>query len=173
MPLAPPADTLSAIPRGSSDFGCNLILMQIFDFSRQFFQKCSLVLQYLLQTCWSHLLAGYVMKSGMSDLRFFDLLYLNWMENPKKLVRVFRVKRSRVFLFFWVAWFFFKINYISHWKQANTSFYRPKTIQVWAQRLINLEIPVLVRSLKSSNVELGQYLDGRLFKCCLSAAVNP
>ena len=25
---------------------------------------------------------------------------------------------------------------------------------VWAQRLINLEIPVLVRSLKSSNVEL-------------------
>ena len=25
----------------------------------------------------------------------------------------------------------------------------------WAQRLINLEIPVLVRSLKSSNVELG------------------
>ena len=26
---------------------------------------------------------------------------------------------------------------------------------VWVQRLINLEIPVLVRSLKSSNVELG------------------
>ena len=26
---------------------------------------------------------------------------------------------------------------------------------IWAQRLINLEIPVLVRSLKSSNVELG------------------
>ena len=44
---------------------------------------------------------------------------------------------------------------------------------VRAQRLINLEIPVLVRSLKSSNVELGQYLDGRLFKCCLSAAANP
>ena len=42
-----------------------------------------------------------------------------------------------------------------------------------AQRLINLEIPVLVRSLKSSNVELGQYLDGTLFKCCLSAAANP
>ena len=42
-----------------------------------------------------------------------------------------------------------------------------------AQRLINLEIPVLVRSLKSSNVELGKYLDGKLFKCCLSAAANP
>ena len=35
---------------------------------------------------------------------------------------------------------------------------------------LNLEIAVLVRSLKASNVELGQYLDGRLFKCCLSAA---
>ena len=32
-----------------------------------------------------------------------------------------------------------------------------------AQRFINLEIPVLVRSLKSGNVELGEYLDGRLF----------
>ena len=42
-----------------------------------------------------------------------------------------------------------------------------------AQRLINLEIPVLVRSLKSSNVELGLYLDGTLFKCCQSAAANP
>ena len=29
------------------------------------------------------------------------------------------------------------------------------TSSTWAQRLINLEIPVLVRSLKSSNVELG------------------
>ena len=37
----------------------------------------------------------------------------------------------------------------------------------------DLEIPVLVQSLKSSNVELGLYLDGRLFKCCLSAAANP
>ena len=43
----------------------------------------------------------------------------------------------------------------------------------WAQPLINLEIPVLIRSLKSSNVELGKYLDGQLFKCCLSAAANP
>ena len=34
--------------------------------------------------------------------------------------------------------------------------------EIWAQRLINLEIPVLVRSLKSSNVGLGYYLDGRL-----------
>ena len=42
-----------------------------------------------------------------------------------------------------------------------------------AQRLINLKIPVLVQSLKSSNVELSLYLDGRLFKCCLSAAANP
>ena len=42
-----------------------------------------------------------------------------------------------------------------------------------AQRLINLEIPVLVRSLKSSNIELGLYLDGKLFKCCMSAAANP
>ena len=31
-----------------------------------------------------------------------------------------------------------------------------------AQWVINLEIPVLVRSLKSSNVGLGYYLDGRL-----------
>ena len=37
---------------------------------------------------------------------------------------------------------------------------------------INLEIPVLVRSPKSSNVELTYYLDGRLFKCCLSIAAN-
>ena len=41
----------------------------------------------------------------------------------------------------------------------------------WAQRLINLEIPVLVRSLKSRNVELG--LDETLFKCCLSVLSNP
>ena len=27
--------------------------------------------------------------------------------------------------------------------------------EIWAQQLINLELPVLVRSLKSSNVELG------------------
>ena len=40
------------------------------------------------------------------------------------------------------------------------------------QRL-SLEIPVLVQSLKSNNVELGQYLDGTLFKCCLIAAANP
>ena len=40
-------------------------------------------------------------------------------------------------------------------------------------QLINLEIPVLVRSLKSCNVELGYYLDGRRFKCGLSAAANP
>ena len=38
---------------------------------------------------------------------------------------------------------------------------------------INLEIPVLIRSLKSSNVELGLYLDGRLFKRCVSFAANP
>ena len=38
-----------------------------------------------------------------------------------------------------------------------------------AQWQINLEIPVLVQSLKSSNVVLGGFLDGRLpFKCCLS-----
>ena len=39
--------------------------------------------------------------------------------------------------------------------------------------LINLEIPVLVQSLKSSNIEVGKYLDGRLFKCCPSVAANP
>ena len=44
---------------------------------------------------------------------------------------------------------------------------------MWAQRLINLEIPVHVPSLKSSDVKLGYYLDGRLFKCCLSAVANP
>ena len=44
-----------------------------------------------------------------------------------------------------------------------------------AQRLINLKIPVLVQLLKSSKVELGYsyYLEGRLFKCCLSVAFNP
>ena len=37
-----------------------------------------------------------------------------------------------------------------------------------------LEIPVLAQSLKSSNIELGLYLDGRQFKCCMSAtAVIP
>ena len=41
------------------------------------------------------------------------------------------------------------------------------------QWLNNLEIPVLVQSLKSSKVKLGYYLDGRLFKCCLSAAAYP
>ena len=53
----------------------------------------------------------------------------------------------------------------------------PTNIGIWAQRLINLEIPVLVRSLKSSNIELnielGFFLDGRLFKCCLSIAASP
>ena len=38
-------------------------------------------------------------------------------------------------------------------------------------RLINLEVPVHVRSMKSSNVELGQYLNGRLFKCSLSTVI--
>ena len=42
-----------------------------------------------------------------------------------------------------------------------------------AQRLINLEIPVLVQSLKSSKIELGYYLEEKLFECCLSAAANP
>ena len=32
----------------------------------------------------------------------------------------------------------------------------------WALRVINLDIPVLVRSLKSSDIDLGQYLDWRL-----------
>ena len=31
----------------------------------------------------------------------------------------------------------------------------------WVQRLINLKIQVLIRSLKSSNIELGLYLNGR------------
>ena len=38
---------------------------------------------------------------------------------------------------------------------------------------MNLEILVLVQSLKSSNVELGWYLDERLSKYCLSVAANP
>ena len=42
-----------------------------------------------------------------------------------------------------------------------------------AQRLTNLVTSVLVQSMESSNVELGLYLDGRLFKCCLSVAANP
>ena len=38
----------------------------------------------------------------------------------------------------------------------------------WAQQLINLEIPITVLPLKSSNIEVSEYLDGRLsFKCCL------
>ena len=43
----------------------------------------------------AHLLAGYFMKSGMSDLNFFDLPNLNWMENPKKMVR--KRKHGRFF----------------------------------------------------------------------------
>ena len=41
------------------------------------------------------------------------------------------------------------------------------------QRLINLEIPVLIGSRKPSNIELGQYLDERLFKCWLSTSASP
>ena len=52
-------------------------------------------------------------------------------------------------------------------------FNRAITKSIRAQRLINLEIPVLVQSLKSGNVKLGYYLDGRQFKCCLSGAANP
>ena len=48
-----------------------------------------------------------------------------------------------------------------------------KVCGLWIQRLIHLEIPILVRLLKSSNVELGYYLYGTLFKCCLSDAVKP
>ena len=36
---------------------------------------------------WSHLPAGYSMTSDMNDLRFFNLLYLNRIESPKKLTR--------------------------------------------------------------------------------------
>ena len=41
-----------------------------------------------------------------------------------------------------------------------------------AQRPSYLEIPVCVQSLKSSIVDLGYYLDGRLFQYCLSVAAN-
>ena len=42
-----------------------------------------------------------------------------------------------------------------------------------AQRLINLQILILVRSLQSSNIDVGEYLDRRLFfKCRLSTTVN-
>ena len=44
---------------------------------------------------------------------------------------------------------------------------------VGMQQLVNLEIPVLVRSLKSINAELAKYLDGKLFNCCLSVTANP
>ena len=57
---------------------------------------------------------------------------------------------------------------ISFWTDAKTWFI--KTIE--PQRLINLEIPALVRSLKPSNVEFGYYLDGSLFKHCLSVAAK-
>ena len=56
---------------------------------------------------------------------------------------------------------------------TNSSVHKTKTKKTWALRLINLKIPVLVRSLNSNYVELSWYLDGRLFKCCLSAASNP
>ena len=49
----------------------------------------------------------------------------------------------------------------------------PLKHELRGQRLINLEIPFHIQSLKSSNIELGLYLDGRLFKCCLSVAANP
>ena len=48
-----------------------------------------------------------------------------------------------------------------------------KRMNEWAQRRINLEIPVLVRSPKTSNIKLGYCLDGRLFNCYLSVAANP
>ena len=42
---------------------------------------------------------------------------------------------------------------------------------MYPKYLSGLSVPV--RLLKSCNVELGYYLDGRLlFKCCLSAAAN-
>ena len=47
-----------------------------------------------------------------------------------------------------------------------------KLFFVRAQWLINLEIPVIIRSLKSSNVDLGLYLDGRLLKFCLSVVAT-
>ena len=56
-------------------------------------------------------------------------------------------------------------------KQTSFTLIRTKLSQYRAQRLINLEIPVLVRSLNSSNVELDYYLDGSLTvqvlpECC-------
>ena len=66
------------------------------------------------------------------------------------------------------------VNYVLMYRYISSRLnFMCYSLSSWAQRLINLEIPVLVRSLKSSNVELGYYLDGRLFKCCLSAAANP
>ena len=44
--------------------------------------------------------------------------------------------------------------------------------QKWVQ-CPNPQLSVLVRSLKSSNVELGENLDGRLFNYCLRVAANP
>ena len=35
-----------------------------------------------------------------------------------------------------------------------------------------LEIPLIIQSLKLSNVELGEYIDGQLFKCNLSIDIN-
>ena len=69
----------------------------------------------------------------------------------------------------WVGWLLCLLSP----DPANVKFIPEIRHLLGAQRLFNLEIPVLLRSLKLSNVELGQYLDGRLFKCCLSVAANP
>ena len=59
----------------------------------------------------------------------------------------------------------FVVSGHSHFNWANINNCIFDDGQVRAQQLINLEIPVLVRSLESSNVEVGYYLDWRLFKC--------
>ena len=53
--------------------------------------------------------------------------------------------------------FHIKLSYSTDCKRpvVDCEIISPQTLLLWAQRLINLEIPVLVRSLKSSNVELG------------------
>ena len=58
----------------------------------------------------------------------------------------------------------------------NLPFYLGQNVvpSAWSQWLINLEMPVLEWSLKSSNFELEQCSDGRfLFKCSISAADKP
>ena len=59
---------------------------------------------------------------------------------------------------------------ITYYQAHNKVLCKNNTFRIKSYGLINFEIPVLIRSLNPSNVELDYYLDRRLFqvlsKCC-------